>query len=108
MKQIDEVVKQYLEMETNFSIMISGSWGSGKTYYFKNQIFDLIKGINVFHDHSKKYKPIIISLFGIKNIDELQALLQQMRALVANNRRSAKKPMTKAWYYQGDNLINMN
>lgn len=73
MQQIDEVIKQYLEMNTNFSIMISGNWGVGKTYYYKNQITDLIKTTNVYNDNSKKYKPIIISLFGIKTIDELQS-----------------------------------
>ena len=75
MKKFDNVIKQYLEMETNFSIMISGSWGAGKTYYYKNQIFELINKTEVFGDNSKKYKPIIISLFGIKNIEDLQSQL---------------------------------
>ena len=73
MQQIDDVIKQYLEMETNYSIMISGNWGVGKTYYYKNQIFELIKTTDIINDGSKKYKPLIISLFGIKNIEELQS-----------------------------------
>lgn len=73
MQQINEVIRQYLEMNTNFSIMISGNWGIGKTFYYKNHITDLIKNTSVFNDNSKKYKPIVISLFGIKTIEELQS-----------------------------------
>ncbi len=59
-------------MQTNFAIMISGSWGSGKSYYYKNNVNELIENTNTYSDASKKYKPLIISLFGIKSIEDLE------------------------------------
>ncbi|BBQ07960.1 hypothetical protein [Elizabethkingia anophelis] len=42
------------------------------------------------------------------NEAELRLLLNQMHALKSNNRRSAAKPMTKAWWKQGIENINLN
>ena len=72
MQQIQKIIKEYLEMQTNFAIMISGTWGSGKSYYYKNYVNDLIKNTETYNDASKKYKSIIISLFGIKSIEDLE------------------------------------
>ncbi|MCT4306051.1 hypothetical protein [Elizabethkingia anophelis] len=42
------------------------------------------------------------------NMGELQLLFKQLQALKTNNRRSAKKPMSKAWWKEGIEKINMN
>ena len=42
------------------------------------------------------------------NMDELQLLFKQLQALKTNNRRSATKPMSKAWWKEGIEKINMN
>ncbi|WP_185284951.1 hypothetical protein [Elizabethkingia anophelis] len=42
------------------------------------------------------------------NLDELQLLFKQLHALKSNNRRSATKPMSQAWFRKGIKNINMN
>jgi hypothetical protein len=39
---------------------------------------------------------------------ELRELLKQFNALVANNRASAERPLTKAWYRKAENLKHWN
>jgi len=72
MQQLEEIVKFYLTSDTNHAIMITGEWGVGKTYYFKNILKNKIKEISTFEDDSKKYKPLLVSLFGLKSIEEIQ------------------------------------
>lgn len=63
--QVISAVKTYLENEeSDYAIMISGAWGSGKTYLLKNQIFDIISKYN--------RRPIYISLIGVKSEDVLR------------------------------------
>ncbi|MCQ0429367.1 hypothetical protein [Elizabethkingia anophelis] len=42
------------------------------------------------------------------NLPELKQLLKQMHALKTNNRKSAAKPMTAAWWKKGVENINLN
>ena len=72
MQRLNEIVKLYLEMETNYALMITGEWGIGKTYYYNNVLEDLIADTYTFNDQTKKYRPIRISLFGLKSIEEIQ------------------------------------
>ncbi len=71
MKNLDDVVKMYLEIDTNYALMITGSWGSGKTYYFKNTLTKQIEDISI-QGSELKYKPVLISLFGLKSIEDIQ------------------------------------
>lgn len=73
MGQLDGIIKFYLENETNNAILLTGDWGVGKTYYFKNVLTKQILTLPTYFDNSKYYKPIIISLFGISSIDEIQS-----------------------------------
>lgn len=73
MGQLDGIIKFYLENETNNAILLTGDWGVGKTYYFKNVLTKQILTLPTYFDNSKYYKPILISLFGISSIDEIQS-----------------------------------
>lgn len=73
MEKLDKTVGQYLTMHTNYALLISGDWGSGKTYYYKNILQEKIKDTPTIENNSKKYKPILISLFGLKTIKEVQS-----------------------------------
>ena len=43
-KQIEEVVIKYLDNHTyNYALMIDGSWGTGKTFFVKNDLIPLIE-----------------------------------------------------------------
>jgi hypothetical protein len=72
MNKLNDVVLNYLKMDTNYALMITGEWGVGKTYYFKKNLSSKIKDTHVFKDHQKRYKPVLISLFGLKSIEEIQ------------------------------------
>ncbi len=57
MKSISDAVVKYLNMKTTGALMLTGDWGSGKTYYVKNELFPLIR-------ETTKRIPIIVSLYG--------------------------------------------
>jgi hypothetical protein len=42
------------------------------------------------------------------SIEELQALYRQIRGVQHNNAKSAKKPLTKAWWAKGNKLKSLN
>ncbi len=71
MRNINEIVKLYLSMDTNYALMINGGWGTGKTYYFNTVIRREIEQINI-RDSDLKYKTILVSLFGVKSLAEIQ------------------------------------
>lgn len=66
--QLNEFIYSYLtDNKTNSAIMLSGDWGTGKSYYIKNS---LVKYIN-----RRKKKCLIISLYGINTLEELTSNL---------------------------------
>lgn len=72
MQKLNEIIDFYLQTETNYALMITGEWGVGKTYYYKNILNQQIAKTNTFHDSQKKYRPILVSLFGLKSVEEVQ------------------------------------
>ncbi|MBD3584065.1 P-loop NTPase fold protein [Flavobacterium selenitireducens] len=72
MKQLDDIINYYLKTDSNYAVMITGDWGIGKTYYYKNVLAKQIKETITFQNARKKYKPIIVSLFGLSSIEEIQ------------------------------------
>jgi hypothetical protein len=72
MQKLDELVDLYLRMDTNYALFITGDWGIGKTYYLKNLLKKNIEQTPVFSNYEKKYRPVLISLFGLKSIEEIQ------------------------------------
>lgn len=61
-----------MSIETNYAVILSGRYGTGKTHLFKEVIAPEIKKIASPSDAKKKYRPIHISLFGFKAIEEIQ------------------------------------
>jgi len=67
-KKIESIFIDYLNKEnTNYALLISGKWGSGKTYLWKNI---LEKKAN-----EKEFKSIYISLNGISDTREIEGIL---------------------------------
>lgn len=54
----------YMSMDTLGALMISGAWGSGKTYYVDNEVMPLLRKEGLF--------PIKISLFGLPDLGNLE------------------------------------
>ncbi|MCX2585949.1 hypothetical protein [Pedobacter sp. MR22-3] len=58
MKHIHEAVSNHLAMKTTGALLLTGDWGSGKTYYIKNILFPKIEA-------DTGIKSIIVSLYGV-------------------------------------------
>lgn len=74
-ERMEKVISNYLEMDTSYALLMNGHRGIGKTFFVKTNMLPLIKKIPVRDDHSKNYIPVYISLFGLKNIDEVYVSL---------------------------------
>lgn len=53
----------YLEMQNTGALLVTGSWGCGKSYYFENTLFGELR--------EEGYKPVRVSLFGMSSLNEL-------------------------------------
>lgn len=66
-------IKQYIELDTNYAIIINGDYGIGKTHYIKNSLFPEIEKIIVPNsEDGETFVPILVSLFGAKSIEDIQ------------------------------------
>lgn len=61
---VKDGVFNYLKMKTSGALLVTGDWGCGKTYFFKNTLFNYI-------EREAKFTPIMVSLFGLKELREL-------------------------------------
>lgn len=75
--ELCEIVENYIKQrDTDFAILINGEWGSGKTYFLKNALKDVIENVGcVVKDEPKNYDLVYVSLYGVTTIDELQKRL---------------------------------
>lgn len=71
MERIKSVIYQYLTTETYGAQLITGTWGVGKTYFLNNYLNTFIKGISNPKKENLKYNSIVVSLFGIRDVEEL-------------------------------------
>lgn len=70
---ITKVLIDHLERETDYAILFSGSWGSGKSYYIKNTFIPTAKATKTISSGgTKNFSPILVSLFGIKSINDIK------------------------------------
>lgn len=68
-KYIEDIFTDYLATkETNYAILINGSWGSGKTFFWKTKLSQLSKDAGL--------KPIYLSLNGLNKIETLDYQLK--------------------------------
>lgn len=64
MKHIYQAVYNHVLMKTSGALLVTGNWGSGKTYYFKNFLFP-----NLEKDTGTQ--SIIVSLYGVTDKDSI-------------------------------------
>ncbi len=76
-ENISEFILDYIENDiTGRAIMLSGEWGSGKSYYIKNTLKPFLENNN------KGYKCVIVSLNGLSNISEIsKAIYMELRTI---------------------------
>lgn len=61
-------ILNYLNMDSSGALLLTGTWGCGKTYYIKNELFPTIEKIKEGEDG---FIPIMVSLYGIEDLVEL-------------------------------------
>lgn len=67
-KELNEYIQNYLKNDkTQRAIMLTAPWGSGKSFYIKNILCPFL------HKNKKKYA--VVSLYGIKDLKELNKSL---------------------------------
>ncbi|WP_415328742.1 P-loop NTPase fold protein [Chryseobacterium sp. MMS23-Vi53] len=72
MSFFNKIIIDFLSKSSDYAIQLTGNWGVGKTFFYKNVIEKLVGEIKVYNNATKSYKPIYISLFGLKSIEEIQ------------------------------------
>ena len=80
--ELNKYIKHYLEEDkTKSAIMLTGPWGSGKSYYINHELVPfLVK--------DGKNQCVVVSLYGIKNISEISKSIYlelRAKALRSNN-----------------------
>ena len=69
MEDLVESILDYVRSDyTDYAIMINGEWGSGKTYFWNNQIKKKIESMQL---NGKRFTTIYMSLYGISNLEEI-------------------------------------
>lgn len=65
MKVIDSVENYIISEFTDRALLLTGGWGAGKTYFWKNSILPIIEKNNL--------NPIYLSLHGVSTLEQLEA-----------------------------------
>lgn len=76
-ESIVSVITDYLkDTETDYALMITGAWGSGKTFFIKNTLKAKIERIvcPIQKDNGKgnNYKQLYVSLYGVSSVEEIK------------------------------------
>ncbi len=102
---VESGVKTYLEGAHGGALMISGLWGSGKSYFVKNGLMDIIRHVD-YHGQetdmtasakireliskcvgldNSKYFPVMVSVFGLSSVADIEkAIVNRWMDLVTN------------------------
>ena len=56
-------IRNYLSMESTGALMVSGEWGSGKTYHIEKVVMPTLQ--------QEGWNPVKVSLFGIESVNEI-------------------------------------
>lgn len=63
--ELNKYIKHYLEKDkTHTAVMLTGEWGSGKTYYVENVLAPFLQ-------EDGKNRCVVISLYGLETISDI-------------------------------------
>lgn len=81
--ELNEFIENFIENnKTKSAIMLSEPWGTGKSYYIQNELIPYLK--------SKKIKCIVVSLYGLKDIDEIsKSIFIETKFSILNKKMAA-------------------
>ena len=84
-------ILNYLRMDSSGAFLLTGTWGCGKTYYIKNELFPIIEQKK---DDECSFIPIMVSLYGIENLSDLPK-----RIVTEYLDYTAQKEMNEAFHF---------
>ena len=61
-------ILNYFKMDSTGAFLLTGTWGCGKTYYIKNELFPAIEKMK---EAACSFIPIMVSVYGIENLADL-------------------------------------
>ena len=80
--ELNNYIKHYLEKDkTHTAIMLTGEWGSGKTYYIENELIP-------FLTEGKKNRCVVVSLYGIESISDISKSIYMELRIKALEKKS--------------------
>lgn len=95
MKHIDEAILNYVEQKnTDYAVLLTGKWGSGKTYYLNNTLKGKIE--------EKGFKMIVISLYGVSTIKEVSTMIFAERSPKLAGMIKYAGPIVKSFFKSVD------
>lgn len=88
-EHIEQIFETYIKTgKTQYAILLNGSWGCGKTYFWKYRLEEIAK--------TNKFKTIYLSLNGISKIDDLDhQLFIKLLPFISNQENKTVKNATK-------------
>ena len=102
MSNITESIKVYLnEVESDYAVLIDGSWGCGKTYFIKNELIPELE-----NDLNTKRDFIYISLFGLKNIDDIYSAISMSIIEIKSDEHARRRAEQQG--YKASSKSNLN
>ncbi len=83
--ELNEFIENYVENnKTNSAIMLSAPWGTGKSYYIQNELIPFLES-----KEGKKIKCIVVSLYGLKDVNEIsKSIFFEAKASFLNRKNS--------------------
>ncbi len=94
--EIIKIINDYFENKnTEYAVMIDGDWGSGKTTFVLNRLNSELKKLNL--KTKKKLKFIYVSVYGLKDVKELDNRIYE---------EVIKEFLSKRFYKQYKNIEN--
>lgn len=78
-KQIFDFLNGYAKLPSpQYSVLLRGKWGCGKTYFVKNWLAEFDKSDKLpANENSIELKPIYVSLFGMREISDIKSAIDR-------------------------------
>lgn len=65
MSQLSDSIENYCNMSSSGALMVSGDWGTGKTYHIEHEVFEQLRKRDLI--------PLRVSLFGVTDTKDIQS-----------------------------------
>jgi len=86
--KLADQITDYLYKDSNSALMLTADWGAGKTHYLNNIYFPISKGMG--------FTPIMVSLFGVKSIEDIKdRILAELYPFINNKALKLGGPILK-------------